>query len=150
KTATPTPTQTPLMPGDQCASSSQCPAGYFCSTDEGVCCTSQSCPGGQSCKVSGSGGDCVLIPTATPTWTPLPTAVPTGAPCTSPDVCGTGFCTNGVCCDEAMCLDPNRCDIFGTQGVCAPPLQEGDPCEKNTDCEDPLICAFDPVSMQFL
>ena len=86
-----------------------------------------------------------IKPTPTSTPTPLPTAVPTGGPCTSPDVCDTGFCTNNVCCDSDTCLDPDRCDIFGTEGTCAPPLLEGDPCLKNTDCEDPLICAFDPM-----
>ena len=149
KTATPTATQTPKDPGAPCSTSSQCPDGYFCSTDERVCCTSESCPTGESCKVADSPGDCTIKPTVTPTPTPLPTAVPTGGPCTSPDVCDTGFCTDGVCCDSDTCLDPDRCDIFGTEGTCAPPLLEGDECEKNTDCEDPLICAFNPVSNRF-
>lgn len=146
KTATPTPTQTPKDPGAPCSNSIQCPDGYVCSTDERVCCTSSSCPSGQSCRLT---GDCETPPTATPTLTPKQGP---GQQCdpSNPDVCASGlFCTNDVCCDEQNCPDPSRCDIFQSEGTCAPQLQQGDPCAKNTDCEDPLICTFDPINNQY-
>ena len=152
KTATPTVTPTPRNPGAPCSNSNQCPDGYVCSTDERVCCTSASCASGESCKVSGSEGDCTALPTATATPTVTPTLGSGGQACdpNNPAACASGFCTNNVCCDEASCIDPDRCDIYGSEGVCSPPSQEGDPCQKNTDCEDPLICAFDPFSNQFV
>jgi hypothetical protein len=67
----------------------------------------------------------------------------------NPGACASGFCTNNVCCDEASCINPvDRCDITGSAGVCSPPLQKGDACVKDTDCEDPLLCACDPLSHQ--
>ena len=157
KTATPTPTQTPRDPGAPCTNASQCPDGYFCSTDERVCCTSSSCPSGESCKVSDSPGDCTTVPTPTPTPTVTPTLTPKQGPgqtCdpNTPDICDSGlFCDpiSSVCCDTDNCLDPNRCDIFASEGNCSPPLLEGDQCAKNTDCEGPLVCAFNGVSSRF-
>jgi hypothetical protein len=72
------------------------------------------------------------------TRTPLP------AVCTSTDQCTSGFCTNGVCCDTASCPSPERCDIFGSVGVCSPPLDTGQECRLNTDCDQSLglLCLF--------
>jgi hypothetical protein len=153
RTATPTPTPTAKSPGSSCTSSNQCPEGYTCSSDERVCCNlpegSTTCPEGESCKVPGSLGDCTTKPTPTLTPTALPTLIPSGFPCdpNQPDQCELGFCTNDVCCDADVCPDPqDRCDIFGFEGTCAPPLLEGDECERNTDCEDPLVCTLDQTS----
>jgi hypothetical protein len=143
KTVTPTPTQTPRDPGAICGSASQCPDGYFCSTDEHVCCTSSSCPTDETCKGT---GDCAPLPT------PTPTKPQGGSTCdpTDPNGCADGlFCTDNVCCDSDTCVDPDRCDIFGSTGSCSPPLLEGDQCAQNTDCEDPLICTFNPVSSRY-
>jgi FG-GAP-like repeat len=152
KTATPTPTQTPRDPGASCGNATQCPDGYFCSTDEKVCCTSASCAsdGSETCKLT---GDCLPRPTQTPTPTPRQGPGQSCDPNNS-DVCDDGlFCDpiSSVCCetDTGECLEPNRCDIFLTEGQCAPPLGEGDECQKNTDCEDPLLCAFNPLTNQF-
>ncbi len=74
-----------------------------------------------------------------------------GMPCdpANPHACDSGFCINAVCCDTDICFEPDRCDIFGSEGSCASPLLQGDPCNRNTDCEDPLTCAFEPVSDRF-
>lgn len=150
KTATPTPTQTPRNPGAPCGNSTQCPDGYVCSTDERVCCTSNTCPSGQRCDVADSPGDCTTLPTPTPTQTMRPgggvTCDPNNDACTDGTVCDP---TSMVCCDTDNCLAPNRCDVFGFAGTCAPPLLEGDPCLHNTDCEDPLICAFNALNNRF-
>jgi hypothetical protein len=84
-----------------------------------------------------------------PTGTPTPTKVPTGLPCnpSNPTACESGFCTNNVCCDSDVCPDPtDRCDISGFEGTCAPQFLEGDECQKQTDCEDPLLCTLDQTS----
>lgn len=153
RTATPTVTPTPKSPGSSCTNSNQCPDGYTCSSDERVCCNlpegSTTCPSGESCKVPGSVGDCTTIPTPTLTPTALPTFIPSGSPCdpNHPEQCELGFCTNNVCCDSDVCPDPqDRCDISGFEGTCAPPLLEGDECQRNTDCEDPLVCTLDQTS----
>jgi hypothetical protein len=148
KTATPTHTPTPRRAGDPCTSADQCADDLFCSVDEFVCCTSPSCPDGQSCSVASNPGVCTTLPT--PTRTPTP-RLGDGQTCdpSNPDACESGSCINETCCDTDACFEPDRCDIFGFEGTCAPPLLEGDECEKNTDCEDPLLCSFNPDTNRF-
>jgi hypothetical protein len=66
-----------------------------------------------------------------------------------PDACASGFCTDDVCCETDLCEDDDRCDIFGFEGECHPPLDIGDECRVNTDCLDPLLCLFNPSSNVF-
>jgi hypothetical protein len=136
---TPTPTPTPA-PGDPCVTEAQCTGGGLHCT-ENVCCTSADCGPGQSCALQGSRGFCAPLPT------PTPTKVQPGLTCPTPgdgSNCNTGFCTNGVCCTDASCNAPERCDIFGSEGVCSPPLDGGQPCKRNTDCNADfgLVCLF--------
>jgi hypothetical protein len=138
-TRTPTPTPTP-KPGDPCGSETQCTGGGLHCT-EGVCCTSAACDQGQSCTVPGSQGFCTALPT------PAPTKSGHGDTCPTPgsgNGCVTGLCTNGVCCDTASCQSTERCDIFGSKGVCSPPLDPGRQCTLNTDCNADfgLLCLF--------
>lgn len=73
------------------------------------------------------------------------TPAPIGSHCVSPNDCSSGLlCTNGVCCDSANCPAPERCDILGSEGVCSPPLDGGQPCKRNTDCNADfgLVCLF--------
>ncbi len=151
RTATPTRTPTPRPAGFPCDASSECATGFVCSSDEGVCCRFESCPAAQSCAVQGRLGECTDRPTPTRTPTPEPTKVPTGISCDpdNPDACESGFCTDDVCCETDLCPDQDRCDIAGFEGECHPPLLEGDPCEENTDCEDPLLCVFNPGTNRF-
>ena len=132
----PTRTPTPLGPGDNCTSTSQCQAGFECNTEEGVCCNKPECPDGQSCRVGGSEGFCSNLAT------PTPTRLPNGEPCSpnKPEVCFSGNCVNNTCCEDASCPLGERCDIFGEEGRCLPPLQAGQQCEKNTDCLPGLVC----------
>lgn len=94
----------------------------------------------------------VVVQSPTQTPTPLPAKPPLGISCdpNNPAPCESAFCTNNVCCDSDTCLEPERCDIFGNEGTCHPPLFEGAACEKHSDCEDPLTCRFDPISNQFV
>jgi hypothetical protein len=144
-TATPTPIPTKVPAGGPCNATSQCQGVLVCNiTEGGVCCNSTECPSGQSCRTSANPGFCTTIP---PTPTPLRQA---GDPCSVDAQCDTGLCTDSVCCVEDQCTRPDRCDIFGFKGDCAPPLPEGFDCEKNADCEsnhcDPrtLICSPPP------
>jgi len=73
-------------------------------------------------------------PTATPTATPTPTNTPTSTPtatptatptfvglgqsCTAPTECASGFCAQGVCCNQ-QCDGPlEACDRTGSVGRC--------------------------------
>ena len=141
RTPTPTFTATPLGIGDACSTTSQCPATFVCGT-EGVCCNLATCPSGTSCRVEGHRGFCSSPPTATPSPIPTPTLPGPGVPCTSPDICASGFCTDGVCCETDQCPAGERCDILGFKGQCSPPLGVDGQCDKNTDCEEGLSCQF--------
>jgi len=147
RTPTPTPTATPLSPGDPCGSTPQCPAGFVCNSGEGVCCNLSSCPTGQSCRVQGHAGFCSLIPTFTPTPTPK---AGLGVTCTSAEQCDSGFCTNNVCCEADACPATERCDVYHFEGQCSPLLQQGDQCNKNSDCDTGLTCQFDTVTNHFI
>jgi hypothetical protein len=150
-TVTPTPTSPPTLtptpkPGDPCSGDNQCPANFVCNSNEHVCCETRTCATGLSCAVASNPGFCTLLPTPTMTTTPL--AGP-GEPCTSPDGCVSGFCTDGVCCDQGSADgtcpvseqgQAQRCDITGSEGVCSPQGDQGAPCSKNTDCNALLQC----------
>jgi len=112
----------------------QCEPGYFCNPDDHVCCDLLHCPSGSSCRVPGSEGQCTLLP---PTPTPLRDL---GQRCTSPAQCKSGFCTDSTCCSSEGCPEGERCDIYGFEGDCSSPLGANEPCNKNTDCLDPLLC----------
>jgi len=134
KTPTPTPTQTPKAPGQPCASTSQCEAGYFCELEERVCCDQLDCPTGSSCRIPGSLGSCaVMTPTATPKRQ-------LGVPCSSGTQCASTFCTDTVCCDDETCPQGQRCDIAGFAGSCSNPLGVDMSCNKNSDCASGLLC----------
>lgn len=136
----PVRTPTPKGPGDTCNETSECKAGFECNVKEGgICCEELECPEGTSCRVPGSAGFCRLLPT------PTPTRLPNGERCSvnSPEVCQSGNCVDNRCCQDAQCAGTDRCDIFGYFGRCVPPLQEGEVCEKASDCEVGLVCAND-------
>lgn len=56
--------------------------------------------------------------------------LPVGAPCSLAAQCGSGFCTDGVCCDAAcdgVCGSCLAAETGATDGVCSP-IAEGTPC----------------------
>ncbi len=135
KTPTFTPTPTPKPPGEPCAFTSQCEAGFFCEEQEKVCCDQLNCPSGSSCRVPDHQGSCTnLVPTPTPKRS-------AGTPCSAASQCLDGlFCTNSTCCTDASCLEGERCDITGFKGACTIPNGVDQPCEKNSDCAGGLLC----------
>jgi hypothetical protein len=132
RTPTPTATATPLPNGVTCAGDTDCQSG-FC--EDSFCCESP-CPSGEFCDVQGREGTCSL---------PKPGPGQECDPNTSDPCDGGLFCNpDGICCDTEDCPTGERCDVFGFEGTCSPPLMEGDECEKNIDCEAGLECRFDP------
>jgi MYXO-CTERM domain-containing protein len=78
----------------------------------GDCVTDAECAAGAFCKA----GKCELLG-------------PPGTKCARDAQCGSGFCTDGVCC-EARC--DGQCQACGSGGTCAPVT--GDPVGMRTPC----------------
>lgn len=61
-------------------------------------------------------------PTCTPTETPTMTATPLpknlGESCSAPMQCASGFCTQGVCCDQNCSGPGETCSRTGSLGTC--------------------------------
>jgi hypothetical protein len=87
-------------------------------------------------------------PTPTPTTTPTP--APTGAPCSSPDMCLSGNCVDGVCCNVAACPAGQICNYSLLLGECHQIGHLSDPCTVNSDCDTDYCfgghCAVPPTS----
>lgn len=136
-TCGPPRTPTPIGPGGRCNETIDCQAGFFCSEKEGfICCNEFECPSNQTCRDPSNPGFCTLLPT------PTPTRLPNGERCSAnfPEVCSSGNCVDSVCCQQADCVNDERCDIYGFAGRCVPPLARGAECSKNSDCEGQLQC----------
>jgi hypothetical protein len=56
-----------------------------------------------------------------------PDGAKNGATCTTNAECGTGFCTDGVCCNEKCDDVCASCNLTGHQGVCTPYDVDTDP-----------------------
>lgn len=133
----PVRTPTPIGPGGRCGETADCQPGFFCNEKDGfICCNELECPANQTCRDPSNPGFCTLLPT------PTPTRLPNGSRCSAnnPEVCSSGNCINSTCCEQAGCSGTDRCDVFGFEGQCVPPLPEGAPCNKNSDCEGELQC----------
>lgn len=129
-------TPTPLSPGDRCVEDGDCRIGLVCNVWESTCCEDDPCPSGYTCRNPAYPGVCVPLPTPTPLRFPNPERCDANAP----EVCATGFCVDGVCCDRPACAVRERCDIAPFPGTCHEPLAEGADCAKDLDCEGALRC----------
>lgn len=108
----------PARAGARCTQGPECESG-FCA--DGVCCDG-ACDGVcRACsaarKGSGADGVCGDVP---PELDPARCALFRGSPCKSDAQCGTGHCTDGVCCDSACSGQCEACDVDGSFGVCVP------------------------------
>jgi hypothetical protein len=66
---------------------------------------------------------------------------PLGAACAAGSECGTGFCTDGVCCEAASCGGPCRaCNLAGTAGSCRNLPADGEPRTAGCSAEPPGSC----------
>lgn len=77
--------------------------------------------GGSSTTTSAAGGSTTSGPGGAG-GTPLPL----GDPCSDPNACASGFCQDGVCCDEACDGECELCD--NTTGMCGLDTQGFDDC----------------------
>jgi MYXO-CTERM domain-containing protein len=80
-----------------------------------------------------------------------------GESCSDGDECGSGFCSDGVCCDEACGGDDTddcqACSLAAgatTDGVCAAradddPCDDGDACTQSDSCDAGACVGADPV-----
>ena len=85
------------------------------------------CKPGEYC---GANGECAMPPPAADAGTPIVVPIdggmmmelrPTGTACDRNDVCGTGFCSDGVCCDRACDGVCESCAAVGfAPGQCLP------------------------------
>ncbi len=79
-----------------------------------------------------------------------------GSVCTSDDKCGSGFCVDGVCCDNACnspqtCRGTGVCNAPGKVGICTYPVtpnvacSDGNGCTLNDKCDANGACVAGPA-----
>ncbi|MGB8298982.1 MAG: kelch repeat-containing protein [Polyangia bacterium] len=143
---------THLGNGEGCtaATASNCASG-FCV--DGVCCAAASCSGAcQSCSVAGKEGTCVQAAPGTevPGSCPVTQAcdgtgnckAKNGTACSSASICASGFCTDGVCCEQACDGACVSCNQTGRAGKCTAYTIGSDPESECGAGSDPcrMVC----------
>ncbi len=140
------------MEGIACSKNKQCASG-FCV--DGVCC-SAACSGlCEACsaakKGSGSDGQCGLVQASTDPDTECAggtcnaqgtcSVIPDGTACLNNGDCQSGFCSDGVCCNEACGGTCRACTAAkkgsGVDGVCENIASETDP---DNECINEGVC----------
>jgi hypothetical protein len=126
--------------GEGCtaATAKTCASG-FCV--DGVCCSSAVCSGTcQSCSVVGHEGICTVATAGTEVPGSCPgqacdssgsCKVKNGTACSSASACASGFCVDGVCCENACDGTCVSCNQSGRAGKCSAYSQGSDP---ETEC----------------
>ncbi|AKT40014.1 kelch repeat-containing protein [Chondromyces crocatus] len=127
-------------PGEACATAAECTSG-FCT--DGVCCTSACGNACQACNVPGSIGICAPTAAGQQDLCPLGSVCDNlgackkslGQPCQTALDCGSGFCSDNVCCDGACSTSCVACSTAkkggGQNGLCGPVAVGTDP---DDDC----------------
>ena len=87
----------------------------------GMCSGDASCPRTHFCE---AGGACMID-------------LGTGETCDRAEMCESGFCVDGVCCDGGCDGPCTACDLAGTEGACTPHAIDTDP---EGDCTPPDTC----------
>lgn len=140
------------------AFASSCASGHCV---DGVCCESASCTGPcKSCNVSGKEGTCVAAKAGTEVLGSCSNGqacdgngncmASNGQTCTSGSQCASGFCVDGVCCNEACGGACKACNQTGRIGTCSSFVAGTDPeneCGKGeglckATCDGVNGCAF--------
>jgi MYXO-CTERM domain-containing protein len=121
-----------LVKGQTCNGSGTCvndPTGTDCAPyvcEDSVCLTS--CVDANDCT---AGNLCVDDACTTPGQL--------GSPCTGGTQCGSGWCVDGVCCNEECESQCEACSVAGSVGICAPvsgsPLGSREPCDGTAPCK---------------
>jgi hypothetical protein len=146
--------------GEGCteATAAKCLSGYCV---DGICCESASCSGPcKSCAVPGSEGTCVLATAGLEVAGSCSTGQAcdatggckskNGQTCSTSAPCASGFCVDGVCCENACTAKCMACNVPGRVGQCSPSPSGSDPnndCGSGSDvcrssCDGAGACAF--------
>jgi hypothetical protein len=118
---------------------STCKAGV-CTTAAARSCGAFKCAGPR-CGTSCTGNnDCVAPNTCIDG---LCGRLPLGAPCSRDNVCGSGFCTGGVCCNSRCNGVCQQCNEASSMGICSPVAAGG--VDPSSTCKDagPQSCGSD-------
>lgn len=94
---------------------------------------------GVSTEPSGNSGGCAEPPCGV---TPLAGAI--GASCQSGRDCNTGFCADGVCCQEACTASCEACNAPGSIGYCQG-IEQDDSCNATQACPPASACVDYPA-----
>jgi hypothetical protein len=105
---------------------------------DGVCCESASCTGPcKSCNVSGREGTCVLAQAGTEVPNSCLSGqacdgsgnckTTNGQACSTASACASGFCVDGVCCNNSCNGTCVSCNQAGLAGKCSPYAVGSDP-----------------------
>jgi hypothetical protein len=123
-----------------CPPDGYAPTGTLCRASAGVCDVEETCggtsvacpadafrpsttvcrPQGSSCDIEErcTGGSAACPPDAT-------NCLSNGNPCSSPGQCASGYCVDGVCCQNACTGVCNACNLPGLAGTCSPVTADG-------------------------
>jgi hypothetical protein len=95
--------------------SGRCPSGYYCASND-TCWKDGTMPTLDMTAESSVGTD--LSPS--PSGDLAPRRRHQGESCTPTDVCDTGNCVDGYCCDTACTDACTACNVSGIEGTCSP------------------------------
>lgn len=124
--------------GPSCAEALDCATGYCVNP---MCCNRACASNCESCAAS---GECSVRPECTSTPQDAGISVPTGpalgTECTHDEQCASGFCVDGVCCEQACA---GACQQCGADGLCnvVPPSDK--------ECS-PFVCPVGPLCRQYV
>jgi hypothetical protein len=146
--------------GRPCTAGAQCTSNYCI---DGFCCNSNCATGCYTCGKPGSEGSCTpitvgqqdfsaTVPCDGPmqycngTGTCATNKKPNGGMCTAAADCGSNFCVDGVCCNNACTGTCQACNVPGAEGTCgfasagSQDLNATTPCSGSNYCDAAGVC----------
>ncbi len=120
-------------------------AGACAAATATVACSPGSCQNGLCLQQCNGDGDCDASAYCdSPTNFHCTPDQPAGNPCTRDEMCVSGHCADGVCCDTTCTGSCQACDLPGTTGTCSPVPDGMDPHGECSDsgagCDDDGYC----------
>jgi hypothetical protein len=125
--------------GDTLTPSRFCDGAGSCKTVTSTLCDPYACGTNAACKASCQvAGDCTSPASCTiPSGQTIGTCgkLAIGSPCTAAAMCNSGFCAQGVCCNNACAGTCSSCALSGTNGTCTS-ITGGQAPNPPTQCSD--------------